>query len=388
MQTRIDELILKHQKGKLTPEESIELKEFTGRSEDNRQLVDHLTDAQHLFEAIQRSRALNVEVALQKAKNDLFRPTIFRARYYRMTAAAVVVIALSLAWLFFSKNADKKEVYTQEQNTSSPFHQAKLTLGNGQVLKLNELPNGSLGDDRMLTKKDGQLIYPPNYHPGQPEMNTLETLKGSYFSLQLPDGSTAWLNSASFIQYPNSFTGDKRVVVIQGEVYFDVAKNPSKPFIVQSVADGSETEVVGTRFTVNAYKGDNIVRITLLEGKVKVKGKSYLDSLKAGEQLIARAGRKVEKITIDSAEARVQGWKENKFKWVQTDLTTILEDLSRWYGYSLKYNLKVPVKTYTVIIDRSESLPNIFKVLRTGTELDFKLEETTIVVYRDVKRGK
>jgi hypothetical protein len=307
-------------------------------------------------------------------------------RYY---AAAAIVLALAcLAWLFISKNWNKKEPYAKQENRSSPFQHAVLTMSNGQVFNLFDLKDGFLGEDRLIIKKDGQLIYPSNYRSGQAGMNILETPNRNNYGLRLPDGSTAWLNSGSSIQFPNSFTGDKRTVRVQGEVYFHVAKNPAKPFIVQGVTDGSEIQVLGTRFTVNAYKGDNTVKITLLEGKVRVKGKDYLDSLKAGEQLIAEAGKKVQKVRIDSAETRVQGWKENKFKWVQTDLRTILEDLSHWYGYSLKYRLDVSLKTYTVTIDRSESLSNVFKVLRTGTGLHFKLDGTTIVVYRAANRGK
>jgi transmembrane sensor len=126
----------------------------------------------------------------------------------------------------------------------------------------------------------------------------------------------------------------------------------------------------------------------LFEGKVRIKGDGYIDSLKAGEQLIAKAGRKVQKLVVDSAESRVQGWKENKFKWVHTDLRSLMEDLSHWYGYSIKYKVDVPLETYTITIDRFEPLQKVLRLLHKPTELNFKLEGTTIVVYPDVTRGK
>ena len=399
MQTRIEQLILKHQKGKLTLKESIELNEFKARSKDNRQLVDNLTDAQHLFGAIKRSRALDIEAELQKARTELglseptiskartelgglSEPTISKARYSYWIAAAVVVIVIGLTWPLISKKSGQKEPYARKEHHASPYHQARLTLSNGQVFNLHELKNGSLGEDTMVTKNDSQLFYPANYQPNQSGMNTLETQKGSYYTLQLSDGSRVWLNAASSIQYPTSFKGAKRIVRVQGEVYFEVAKNPAQPFIVQT-ALGTEVYVTGTRFTVNAYKGDSTVRTTLLEGSVKITGKDFTDSLQPGEQAIATVGRKFQKIkVVDHPEQRVLGWKANKFTWMQTDLKTILEDLSHWYGYQLSYKTDVPSTTYNFTLDRTEPLDTIFKVLRKGTGLDFKLEgRTTIAIY-------
>lgn len=389
MQTRIEELILKQLWGELTPDEHLELNEFKNRSEDNRQLVDNLTNPQHLFGALQRSRELDVEASLQKTQEELFPLKKYRVRTFRIVTAAaaglLIIGGLLVFWFYWHRYAHTRERLTQEK-TASPFHQAILTLGNGRVLNLNELKNGSVGEDEPITKKDGQLIYPINYQPKQHRINILETPKGNYYSLRLPDGSTAWLNSGSSIQFPNSFTGNNRTVRVVGEVYFEVTSNPSKPFIVQTIADGSEIQVVGTRFTVNAYKGDNTVRITLLEGKVKVKGKTYTDSLKPREQLIAKEGKKLKKQVVDSAEARVQGWTENKFKWVHTDLRSLLEDLSHWYGVSVSPKIEVPLDTYTITIDRSEPLSNVFKLLEKGTDLNLKLEGGTIVVYKS--RGK
>jgi ferric-dicitrate binding protein FerR (iron transport regulator) len=247
---------------------------------------------------------------------------------------------------------------------------------------LYELKDGPLEDNPMLTKKNGQLIYPLNYHPKAPGMNILETPKGNNYSLRLPDGSTAWLNSGSFIQYPDAFTGDRRIVKIQGEVYFDVAENHSMPFIVQAVTDGSEVQALGTRFTVSAYKEDSTVRTTLMKGIVKIKGKDFVDTLQPGEQAILTAGKKYQKITVKNPEQRVQGWTENKFKWEHTDLITILEDLAHWYGYSLKYPPDISSLSYDATFERGEPLSKILNMLHRGTGLIFRFEGTTMVVSR------
>lgn len=86
-------------------------------------------------------------------------------------------------------------------------------------------------------------------------------------SLRLPDGSTVTLNRYSQLSYPESF-GKERIVRLNGEAYFEVSKNPHKPFRVQT--NGVTVSVLGTHFNVNAYTSDSLVETTLLEGSVSV----------------------------------------------------------------------------------------------------------------------
>lgn len=393
MRTRIHQLIIKQLKGKISPEERVELDEFTARSPENKEVVENLTDPKQLLQMIKLSRELNVDAAWQKiASPGTPRVVLIRrcvataiallAPSRRYVVAAVVLIIISFAgWALLHNNRKKEPPTVKEESHSSPYHHALLTLGNGQVLKLNEVEDGSLGDDGMLTKKDGELIYPLNYQPKQPGMNILETLNGNFYRLRLPDGSIAWLNSASSIQYPNSFTGGNRTVTVQGEVYFEVAKNPAKPFIVKNASD-VEIEVKGTKFYVDAYKGNNTVKTTLVEGSVEIKRDGHTELLKPGEQAIATVGKILQKVKVPNAERRVQGWKENKFTWVGADITTIFEDLSHWYGYNLRYKTNLPSRPYTFNLDRSLKLDDIFEVLQTGTGLTIKLDNNTIVISR------
>ncbi len=82
-------------------------------------------------------------------------------------------------------------------------------------------------------------------------INTVTTPRGVMFSVTLADGTRCWLNTASSLKYPAAFTGNERRVTVTGEVYFDVAKDAKRPFIV--MADNSEIRVLGTQFNVNAY---------------------------------------------------------------------------------------------------------------------------------------
>jgi ferric-dicitrate binding protein FerR (iron transport regulator) len=96
----------------------------------------------------------------------------------------------------------------------------------------------------------------------------LKVGNGKRSKLVLSDGSTVWLNAGSKLSYPDVFTGDKRVVTLEGEAFFDIARHVDMPFYVH--AGRVTVKVLGTRFDVKAYQGDAGVSTTLISGKVQV----------------------------------------------------------------------------------------------------------------------
>jgi ferric-dicitrate binding protein FerR (iron transport regulator) len=155
------------------------------------------------------------------------------------------------------------------------------------------------------------------------------------------------LNSASSIRYPVSFAGTERRVEITGEVYFEVSKDARKPFRV--VGDKVEIEVLGTKFNVNAYQDETMVRTTLFEGKVKVSSivngqlsedKAFAAVLKPGEQAILASHSPLPDGTLVKAGLTihdnvdvgdVMAWKNGLFHFENADMKTVMRQLSRWY---------------------------------------------------------
>lgn len=99
-------------------------------------------------------------------------------------------------------------------------------------------------------------------------MNTLYTPAGQRAQLILQDGTEVWLNAKSKLVYPAQFTGEERRVIVEGEAFFDVAKDPSKPFIVS--AQDIDMKVLGTQFNVYCYPDAGYIQTSLLEGSVRV----------------------------------------------------------------------------------------------------------------------
>ena len=133
--------------------------------------------------------------------------------------------------------------------------------------------------------------------------------KGQKANVVLPDGSKVWLNAGSSLKYPENFWPECRLVELTGQGYFEVTKNPEKPFIVK-VDPVYSVEVLGTRFDVSAYNDDDVVSTTLVEGSVKLNiaqagGKIVHQILKPDEKAdFTRVGGKLS-ITSVNADNKV-----------------------------------------------------------------------------------
>lgn len=386
MHTRIGTLIIKQLKGEITLEEHAELNRYAAVSEDNRQLVVELTDPISLLKEVNQSYEWDIEGGWQEVIKGLPAPVISatwqRRSYSYLVAAVVLFVVVSLVWLFFVRKFKRQPELAEINKNSSGYYQALLKMSNGQVINLHEAKNGHLdqSEDPQLMKNDSQLLYSVNRLIPNPAINKLETPQKANYSVRLPDGSTVWLNSGSSLQFPNSFPDRERIVTVQGEAYFEIAKDPSKPF--KLLAAGAQIQVTGTKFNVKAYKNDSTVRTTLVEGSVRIKAGNKTDSLKAGDQAILTKDGKIVKIKPDNAGKQALAWRENKFKWVHEDLKNIIGDISHWYGYDVHYRTNVSGITYSVTLNRSVSLDEILKILTLNTLLKFDIDYKTIIVYR------
>jgi transmembrane sensor len=103
---------------------------------------------------------------------------------------------------------------------------------------------------------------------GKPQENIVSTKNGSKSKVQLPDGTSVWLNAGSKILYDEHFNDDERNVQLMGEAYFDVVHNPNKPFIIHTKS--MNVKVLGTVFNIRAYPTDQFTEASLIKGSIQV----------------------------------------------------------------------------------------------------------------------
>lgn len=396
---RISALIIKHLNKGLDEAERVELQEWMDQSVINRQVVEEFLAEDKLREGIinlystkekiwqrldKQIPGLDEQVPDQKPA-----PAIpFGRPFWKYTAAAVILILLTGAiYLLLNKGAGPKQDKLAGQserfkNDVAPgSNRATLTLASGRTIILDSVQNGSLarqGSARILKLTNGQLVYSPSgQQTGETLYNTISTPRGGQYHIVLTDGTGVWLNAASSIKFPASFTGKERRVTITGEAYFEVAKNAAMPFVVSTEKD-AEVQVLGTHFNVNAYSDEASMNTTLLEGSVQVKQGNAMDLLRPGQRAELSKDGKIRLVNDADTEEAV-AWKNGNFQFQNDGIGTIMRQICRWYDVKIIYEGKIPAGTYSGGVSRNTKISNVLKILELS-DLHFRIEGNTLTV--------
>jgi len=376
-ETEILALLKKYQKGTLSNEESDKLDAWylNKASRSNLQLSEYELEDSYNY--------LQSNLPLKKDKKVI-------SLWPRIAVAASIAVLLGSGIFYFTKPQQQNiEVAAKPQEIAPGGTRGILTLSNGKQIVLSAISGKDTiakeGDDQEVTIKMGAngvitYVINPNADNSKNDpdsFNTLSTPTGGQYNIVLADGTKVYLNTVSSIKYPTQFNGDQRIVELEGEAYFEVAKNRNKPFIVKS---GSQSiEVLGTHFNVHAYTNESVVKTTLLEGSVAVSYKNQKSILKPGQQSSISDNFSKIKIKEVDTEAAV-AWKNGRFKFDNADLKTVMKQLERWYGIKVEYRGDVSDVRFNGGTFMNKNLSEVLKVLELSN-IKFKVEGKTIIVY-------
>lgn len=310
-----------------------------------------------------------------------------RSKIYRIAAAAVLAGFLFSAWWLWLKplNGEKTNDRAMADVAAPASTKATIRLANGTLVHIDSAGSGQLalqGKIKLVKLADGSIAYEAEDGSMLREMqyNTLVNPRGSrVVSMALSDGSHVWLNAGSSLTYPVAFTGAERKVVLEGEGYFEVAKDPTKKFMVE--AGGLITEVLGTHFNINAYPGESGVYATLLEGSVRVSNEGGSVLITPGQQASQNGDNSASSaIKVEDANTeKVMAWKNGFFNFNDASLAQVMNQLTQWYDIDIKYPNGVPEIYFVGEISRNVPLSDILTFLQT-TGVHFKMDGTTLSV--------
>ncbi|PBI90901.1 fec operon regulator FecR [Flavobacterium sp. ACN2] len=379
-ETEFLELLKKHQNGTLSDEDKDKL------------------DAWYLHKAVNSNKQLSeYELADSyehlKSRLPLAQQTKVISLWPRIAAAASIVLLFGAGIFYFTKSEVRLEqeniqVVEKPKEIAPGGNRGILTLSNGKQIVLSDISSKDIiakeDQDEVTIKMDanGVITYVINPNADTSEedadsFNTLSTPTGGQYNIVLADGTKVFLNAVSSIKYPTQFNGDQRIVELEGEAYFEVAKNKSKPFLVKSA--NQTIEVLGTHFNVHAYNNESVVKTTLLEGSVAVSSKNQKAILKPGQQSnISESSSKIAVKEVDT-EAAI-AWKNGRFKFDNADLKSVMKQLERWYGIKVEYRGDVSDVRFNGGTFRNKNLSEVLKVLELSN-IKFKVEGKTIIVY-------
>lgn len=275
-QKNIDEhMLLDYFSGSLSDTQKREVEEWLNQSEENRKIA---RDIQYIYlatDTLQTIKGINSDQALVQVKKRIIKPGKKHYFVWLQRIAAILVLPLLISTLYFALKED-------------PVEYIEIRTNPGMVAKVN-----------------------------------------------LPDGSSVWLNSRSYLKHPQKFTGDTRKVEIDGEAYFSVHKDKTKKFIVNTPFD-IKAEVLGTEFNIEAYKEKNQITTSLVSGSVKL---SYLNKENNEESVIMKPN---EEISYNAKNKNIEfhtsyiptqiAWKEGLVILRNTPFEEVLKILSKRFN--------------------------------------------------------
>ena len=361
--------LLEFLNGELAPDEERHIREWIAAGEGNRKLFDEVRD-EYLH------TRWSVRAPLIKGDYSAFsRNLTVRKKVpfgkIASIAAAIAIIAVS-SFLLLTRNPSDHDRMISE--VGFPKNRVLLELSDGTRHTIdNDTAEYTERDGTKVAVKNGEVLYDngQNAEKGTVHNKIIVPRGANPYKLLLDDGSTVWLNADSKLEYPLSFAGDERRVVLTGEACFDVAKNEKMPFIVES--SGLSIAVLGTEFNVSGYPGETVVA-TLISGKVEVKadGNDKTITLVPGQQ----AAFEPDSGNLTMTEADTTGsvmWIDGTLNADKMPLDEVLKKVSR------KYDVKFDVSECNIddiILEGSISAENSFEtvlsILNKTANVEFK----------------
>lgn len=385
---RAASLIVKYLRRQLTGRGEKQLYAWLKGNPQNQQLFRDLCNADEMESQLKELGEYDTEAAWQRVRAKIEAASAKPAatgyrKVWWQAAAALLVLALA-TWQIVQYDATKPATgakLTSAYGADIPpgTFKGELVLSNGTSVSLDNNGDTSFMENgnSIMRTPDGTITYGKGAGAvGSLAWNTLRIPNAGEYRVVLADGTTVWLNAASVLRYPVQFGGkERRVELLEGEAYFEVAKSKEKPFIV--VADHMEIRAVGTAFNVNRYIVGSM-SATLTEGKVKVSLGNTMGLLVPGEQAHADAkGMRIVKADVE----QVMAWKNGLFMFNGTALPEVMQQVARWYDVQIEYDKGFTEKKFfTGEIRREVPVSKLLQMMELTGIARFRVTGNTVVV--------
>lgn len=337
-----------------------------------------LREEYHLKEEIRQGFKKDFETRLNTAYRQRGRRMWMRVVGY----AAIFILPLMAGMLFFLEH--KPTVEAEDYGIGQIVHGARkatLVLNDGKVVAL-DTSTVILGqvDGMSVRTSDQALVYVDSLQKDREVevQNRLYTPKGGEYTLMLADGTKVWVNAATEISYPVRFIKGERRVHLEGEAYFEVAKDAAKPFIVE--IDGMEVKVYGTKFNINTRRTD-YMHTTLVEGSVSVKPKGRPEvMIEPNQQAVFNklSGRvAVQDVDVMSYVA----WHVGNYFFENKSMGEIMDELSLWYDIKVFFmNNEVRDERFSGYLPRYGEIDKLLGLIEKTSHVHFEIKGKVIIV--------
>ncbi|MBK0368700.1 FecR family protein [Flavobacterium agrisoli] len=259
---------------------------------------------------------------------------------------------------------------------------ATLTTETGETIVLEK---GKSYNGKNTVSNGEELVYvKTNSANDKVSYNYLTIPRGGEFFVKLSDGTQIWLNSESKLKYPVSFVeGETRKVeLVYGEAYFSVSPSTVHKGAKFQVLTGiQDIEVIGTQFNVKAYRDEDIIYTTLVEGKVAVEIGNKKEFLKPTEQLaLNKLNKRTEISEVDLYSETA--WKKGLFAFKSKKLKEIMQVLARWYDVEIEFEDKsVEDIEFKGVINKNQDIEEILTLIKKTKFINaYEIKKDRIII--------
>jgi len=325
------------------------------------------------------------------ARSDRVHQSKFRIRRYNrlLKYAAAVVFLLMLSTFGYLKLKQQESHKMYAFRSDETVEQSKLILASGREIDLKK------DESTIKVNEQGHAIRINNDSlislPGSNEenietpMNQIVVPFGKKSSVELADGTKVWLNAGSKMAFPDRFTGSKREVFLEGEAFFNVTPDKSKPFFVRTKE--IVIRVLGTKFNLSAYEADNEVMTVLVEGTVSMmenKGINLLWNetiLNAHQRATFNKADLTTKVNDEAQAGIYTAWTDGWFPFCKEPLSNVFKKVERYYNVQFVYSELFPSgDLISGKLDLKDSIEDVMKVLADVAKVTYRIDQKKIFI--------
>ena len=373
-------------RGNANDEEQRTLREWLSVSTRNEKIYDGFKDGKRLEQKIVESRQINWEKDYQQFITKRQRTRKNRRMKTIIRYAAILTLPIVAASIFLLQKNDRQAIVSISEVIKPGEHKAVLITGGGDRITLSDSTLSPIQEQNgmIVNVMNNKVFYtlPEDSLCTQesPIFNTLQIPRGGEYFLTLADGTEVWLNAETEIRYPVQFTGNKRVVYLDGEAYFTVAPDKKKPFTV--VSTHASVSVLGTQFNFRAYPDEQDVQTTLVSGSVIMQSEKYKQQVKLvpGEQgVLEKRSANLTKLEVNTY--LYTAWKDGRFAFRDARLEDLFNILARWYDLSVFYQSpEAKDIRFTGDLNKTDDFKSILKIIEQNERVTFTVNQRTVFI--------
>lgn len=333
----------------------------------------HKAEPDRLQDALTSWREIEARVNQPRSSFKL------RSRYiFSIAASIAVLLGIGFYFLVDMKESSSVSLALLETVPSSLSGDEIVLIASRDRMQLKDESSiqydvyGKSNVGENVVKKEISAVK----EDAKEEINQIIVPKGRRADITFSDGTKMYVNAGTRVFYPAVFKKDKREILVEGEVFLDVEKDPSRPFIVKT--NGFEVKVLGTKFNICAYKEDASASVVLVSGRVEVNTGKNDKSILSPNQKIEINDKGTDIKDVDVFEYIC--WKDNMMMLTDRKVGEALEQLSRYYGRTIVYGEDIADIPISGKLDLRKNVEDVVNILCQSLFLQYKTDENNNII--------